>query len=245
MCCVTSPSFMLSINGYYHGFFAGKRGLRQGCPLSHYLFTLVMEVFNLILKRRIAEDGKFKYHWRCKEQKITHLCFADDLMIFCYGNLSSVKVIKESLDLFAGAAGLHPNVFKSNIFFGNVKSSVKLSISGILQFNEGKLPMRYLGVPLISTRLFLRDCKNLVVKVKKRIERWENKYLSYAGRLQLISSVLYSMHVYWAASMLIPKSIVKEINSLMIGFLWNCDLSKKVMLKLLGVLFVNRLIVGG
>ena len=98
MKCVTTPSFMVSINGEFHGYFEGKRGLRQGCPLSPYLFTLVMEVFDLMLQRNISKSARFKYHWRCMEQKLTHLCFADDLMIFCYGNKSSIKVIKSSLN---------------------------------------------------------------------------------------------------------------------------------------------------
>ncbi|KAL7591715.1 hypothetical protein Lser_V15G35619 [Lactuca serriola] len=138
MCCVTTPSFMLSINGSFYGYFDGKRGLRQGCPLSPYLFTLVMEVFNLILQRKIRNEKIFKYHWGCKKQKITHLCFADDLMIFCHGNKASVKVIKEALDEFAGVAGLNPNLAKSHIFFGNVKANMKKKILDSLAFVEGK-----------------------------------------------------------------------------------------------------------
>ena len=196
MKCVFSSSFMVSINGDFHGYFEGKRGLRQGCPLSPYLFTLVMETFNLLFQRKIQKENSFKYHWRCKDQKITHLCFADDLMIFCHGNIASVKVIKDSLNEFAGIAGLHPNLSKSNIFFGNVNPRTKKNILDTLQFVEGKLPMRYLGIPLITTRLFVNDCKKLVEKVKTRIADWKNKLLSYAGRLQLISSVLSSFPVY-------------------------------------------------
>ncbi|CAH1430020.1 unnamed protein product [Lactuca virosa] len=87
--------------------------------------------------------------------------------------------------------------------------------------------MRYLGIPLISTRLFVRDCKRLVDKVRSRISDWRNKFLSYAGRLQLISSVLYSIPVYWASCLLIPAETIKEIEKMMKNFLWNCDESKK------------------
>ncbi|CAH1443919.1 unnamed protein product [Lactuca virosa] len=168
MSCVTTSSFMVNINGSFHGFFKGKRGLRQGCPLSPYLFTLVMEVFNLMLKRCIHENEGFRYHWRCQDQKLTHLCFADDLMVFCHGSSGSIKIVKRALDEFASAAGLLPNLSKSHIFFGNVKEHYKRKIFRILPFVEGELPMRYLGIPLISTKLFVRDCKGLVDK--RRLE---------------------------------------------------------------------------
>nr|KAJ0197187.1 hypothetical protein LSAT_V11C700342420 [Lactuca sativa] len=175
----------------------------------------------------IISEPFFKFHWRCKKLKLTHLCFADDLMIFCHGNTASVRVIKESLEEFAGVAGLHPNFSKSHIFFGNVKANVKSKILDTLPFVEGKLPMRYLGIPLISTRLFIRDCKRLVDKVQCRIGDWRNKFLSYAGRLQLISSVLLFLPVYWASCLLIPAAITKEIEKLMKNFLWDCDESKR------------------
>ena len=227
MKCVESSSFTLSINGEYHGYFEGKRGLRQGCPLSPYLFTLVMETFSLILNRKISQEPLFKYHWKCKQQKITHLCFADDLMLFCNGNKASVRIIKDALEEFAGIAGLQPNVSKSHIFFGNVRERTKLKILETLPFVEGKLPMRYLGIPLITNRLFVRDCKTLVDKVRKRLGDWKNKLLSYAGRLQLISAVLSSIPVYWASTMLIPMATVKEIEKLMRRFLWNCEDTSK------------------
>ncbi|GKC17181.1 aspartic peptidase [Tanacetum coccineum] len=67
MACVTSTSFSISINGDIDGYFKGKRGLRQEDPLSPYLFTLVMEVLTLILKRKVSLSESFRYHKHCEE----------------------------------------------------------------------------------------------------------------------------------------------------------------------------------
>jgi len=75
--CVTTTSFSISINGELKGFFQGGRGLRQGDPLSPYLFVLVMEAFSGLMNDMI-QQGHFKYHWRCQKLKISHLFFADD-----------------------------------------------------------------------------------------------------------------------------------------------------------------------
>lgn len=101
MNCLTSPSFMINVNGEHHGYFKGQRGLRQGDPLSPYLFTLVMEVLTLMIRRKIEQDGRFKYHWRCERVKLTHICFADDLMLFCHADHNSVSVLKKALDEFS------------------------------------------------------------------------------------------------------------------------------------------------
>ncbi|KAL0293373.1 UNVERIFIED_CONTAM: Transposon TX1 uncharacterized protein [Sesamum angustifolium] len=64
--CVTSAHYSVVVNGGVHGFFAGARGLRQGDPMSPYLFVLVMEVLHMILQQLIEQDGEFRYHWRCQ-----------------------------------------------------------------------------------------------------------------------------------------------------------------------------------
>ncbi|GKD95055.1 hypothetical protein Tco_1374892 [Tanacetum coccineum] len=94
---------------------------------------------------------------------------------------------------------------KSTEFFCNVLNHVKIGILNVMPFSEGKLPVKYLRVPLLSSRLLNRDCKILVEKVKNRIEDWKNKSLSFAGRLQLCKSVISSMQVYWASVIILPK----------------------------------------
>nr|GEZ34524.1 hypothetical protein [Tanacetum cinerariifolium] len=124
MNCITSTSFTVNVNGDHTSFFKGKRGLRQGDPLSPYLFTLVMEVFNLVLRREIGKNSAFRYHWQYKEIKLTHLCFADDLLLFCNGNSCSVAVLKKDISTFGGLSGHLPNFAKSTVFFGNVREIV-------------------------------------------------------------------------------------------------------------------------
>nr|GEW13022.1 hypothetical protein [Tanacetum cinerariifolium] len=164
----------------------GKRGLRQGDPLSPYLFTLVMEVLTLILHKRVSAADSFAFHKYYDRLGLVNVCFADDLFIFARGDVNSAKVIMESLDEFKNVSGLVPSLPKSTAFFCNVPSHVMQAILQIMPFSEGTLPVIYLGVPLISSRLFNRDYKYLVEKAKNRIGDWKNKSLSYAGRLQLL-----------------------------------------------------------
>ncbi|GJU04919.1 hypothetical protein Tco_1121349 [Tanacetum coccineum] len=65
-----------------------------------------------------------------------------------------------------------------------------------------------------------RDCAELMERVKRRICDWKNKFLSFAGRAQLVRSVLSSMHVYWASVFILPSSLIIELEQLMRGFLW-------------------------
>ncbi|GJT84544.1 hypothetical protein Tco_1066261 [Tanacetum coccineum] len=97
----------------------------------------------------------------------------------------------------------------------------KQEILECVPFKVEKLLVKYLGVPLTSKRLRVNNCKILLDKIKSIILNWKNKCLSYAGRLQLIASVLESIHVYWASVFLLPKIVINDINSLLKGFLWN------------------------
>ncbi|GKB87032.1 putative reverse transcriptase domain, reverse transcriptase zinc-binding domain protein [Tanacetum coccineum] len=218
--CVSSTSFSLNINGVLHGYFKGKRGLRQGDPLSPYLFTLVMEVLTLMLKRHVRDSNEFTFHKKCADLGIVNLCFTDDLFLFAYGDVNSASVIMFALEEFKNASGLVPSLPKSTAYFCNVLNHVKLAILNVMPFEEGSLPVKYLGLPLVSSRLVYRDCKELVVKVQDRIGDWKKKFLSFVGRLQLTQSVISSMHIYWASMFILPSLIMSDIEQLMRGFLW-------------------------
>ena len=73
---------------------------------------------------------------------------------------------------------------------------------------------------MITKQLTFTDCKCLIDKVKIKVSNWKNKLLSYAGRLQLIVSILSAMQVYWASVFVLPKAVIKDIDKLLKGFLW-------------------------
>ncbi|GJV40441.1 RNA-directed DNA polymerase, eukaryota, reverse transcriptase zinc-binding domain protein [Tanacetum coccineum] len=150
--------FTINVNGDRIGYFKGGRGLRQDDPISPYLFTLIIEVFSLMLKRQINSHPRFQYHFRCKPLKLVHVCFADDLLVMCHGDSYSVRVIKSALDEFSACSGLFPNNSKSTVFFGSLNEEEKSEILNVIPFTTGKLPVRYLGVLLIAKRLSVKDC---------------------------------------------------------------------------------------
>ncbi|KAL2235312.1 UNVERIFIED_CONTAM: hypothetical protein Sindi_1263400 [Sesamum indicum] len=112
--CITTPSFSVGLNGKPHGFFRGARGLRQGDPLSPYLFVLVMEVLHLGFMQLIDQDNLFSFHWKCDAARVFQLAFVDDLLLFCRANIDSVGVFKTGLDRLAEWSGLRLNMQKNH-----------------------------------------------------------------------------------------------------------------------------------
>ncbi|KAL0297831.1 UNVERIFIED_CONTAM: putative mitochondrial protein [Sesamum calycinum] len=128
--CVSTPMFSVCINGNPHGFFKGSRGLRQGDPMSPFLFVLIMEVLQLMLQQLIDQNEGFSFHWRCKEIGLFQLCFADDLLLFCKADVVSVQILRHGLDEFAKLSGLHANPQKSQLILSRHKSVWTVDLKG-------------------------------------------------------------------------------------------------------------------
>ncbi|KAG5239597.1 RNA-directed DNA polymerase, eukaryota, reverse transcriptase [Salix suchowensis] len=110
-----------------------------------------------------AKDSPlFKYHGRCKKNAITHISFADDLMFFCHGDSNSVGIIKDCLDNFAKFSGLSINLNKSSLFMSGVSREDQRAIVDKLGVQVQPLPVTYLGIPLITSRLSKTDCLPLL-----------------------------------------------------------------------------------
>ena len=220
--CVTTTRFSINLNGELNGFFPGRRGLRQGDPLSPYLFLLVMEAFTGIISKA-TESALFKHHPKCKEMSLTHLSFADDLVVFTGGDKESCRIVKDAIAEFSSYSGLMVNLDKSSLFTAGINMDGIQEISSILGIQHGHPPFKYLGVPLITTRLKKEDCQILVDRITMRVRCWTNKFLSFAGRLLLVKTVIFSIQVYWACTFILPKSIIKKIEQVMKNYLWKGD----------------------
>ncbi|KAF7141321.1 hypothetical protein RHSIM_Rhsim06G0090600 [Rhododendron simsii] len=124
-----------------------------------------------------------------------------------------------------GGGGGFPG--KSNIYFFRVNTSFRFAILGVLGFREGTFPVRYLRVPLLSTKLKSSNCQRIVDSIIAKTKSWTNKDLTYAGRLQLIKNALFSIQTYWSSLSVIPKEVIKEVESIRRAFLWiGTDLRK-------------------
>ncbi|XP_052201561.1 uncharacterized protein LOC127807600 [Diospyros lotus] len=174
--CITTPRYSIKINGQLNGFFPGGRGLRQGDPLSPYLFVLVMQVLQGIVKHH-SRASDFQYHWKCEQTKTVMLMFADDLLLFSHGNPSSVNILKSCLERFSSLSGLVANPSKSDCFVSCKDPSLREAIYIASGFWRGSLPMRYLGVPLLSSKLSYGDCQPVIARVIKEIEQLTRNFL--------------------------------------------------------------------
>ncbi|KAL2226615.1 UNVERIFIED_CONTAM: hypothetical protein Sindi_2020200, partial [Sesamum indicum] len=239
--CVSTTSFLIGLNRRPHGFFfLGKaRGLRQGDPLSPYLFVLVMEALHLGFLQRIEQDMQFTYHLKSESSKVFQMGFADDLLLFCRADFDSIRVFKEGLDWFAEVSGLRLNVQKSHLIISHSAQELKDQMLEILGFQEGHLPMKYLGLPLISSRLSIFDCQPLISKIDARITGWEGISLSYAGRVQIIKFVLSALSLYWASAFILPKKVINEIENRLRNFLWK-GMTSSGYAKVAGKMCVDR-----
>ncbi|XP_074306175.1 uncharacterized protein LOC141641412 [Silene latifolia] len=205
--------------GSFFGFFKAKRGIRQGDPLSPLLFTICMEYLSRVLLV-IQEREGFKFHPLCKPLKLSHLCFVDDLLMLCKREKRVVIMMLRAFETLSKASGLCMNKSKSCIYSNGVLRDIISKILHISGMGEGKLPFRYLGVPIDAKILSSLDCSILVDRVCERIRAIGTRKLSYAGRLVLTKSVLSTLHCYWARIFILPVSILDKVEAICRSFLW-------------------------
>jgi len=219
MTCVETASYSVAVNGELFGFFPGRCGVRQEDPLSPYLSIIYMEYLSRML-HLTSQNPSFRFHPKCKPLGLSHLSFADDIILLCRGDRNSVQVLFQQLILFGQTFGLNINISKSSVFFGGVADHLKQTNLLDTGFSEGNFPFRYLGVPLSPHRLLASQYSPLLHKLEATIQGWMGKHLTYAGRLELIKSVLYGMVQFWVSIFPMPCAVIRQITCLCRNFLW-------------------------
>ena len=153
--------------------------------------------------------------------------FADGLIVSCKATHASLQLLMTAFQAFTNSTGLKANLDKSNIIFGGDCSHSQQACLDITGFTEGKLPFRYLGLPITASRLSKGECTTLVEKITARILVWTSRHISYAGRLVLVNTVLFGMFNFWAQVFIIPQAVVSQVNQICRNFLWGGDAGYK------------------
>lgn len=218
--CISSASFSVQVNGELAGYFGSKRGLRQGCSVSPNLFVICLNVLSKMLDKA-ATHQKVGYHPLCPNLSLTHLCFADYLMVFSDRSLCSMEGIIDVFTDFTKFSGLNISLEKTTVYLGGVSRRNRISVQTRFSFEVGSLPVRYLGLPLFTKKMTMGDCTPMIDKIKRRIRSWTARFLSFAGLLQLLTSVIASLVNFWTSAYKLPNRCIEKIESLCSAFLWS------------------------
>ncbi|XP_042965908.1 uncharacterized protein LOC122299590 [Carya illinoinensis] len=226
--CISTPWFSMVMNGSAKGFFPSGRGLRQGDPLSPYLFILVQETLSRLIKHNFEMEKIAPYSHPRGTPLISHLFYADDIVVFANGGRASLQAISDVFALYESWWGKVVSKEKSSIFFPKYVNSVrKRNILQLTSFSEGLFPVKYLGVPLFSGRLKVSYFEDLMNRIRDRLEGWQNRLLSAGARLLLLRHVVSSIPVHLLSVLHTPKKVVSSLNRIMSNFFWGISNGKQ------------------
>uniref|UniRef100_A0A803NGT2 Reverse transcriptase domain-containing protein n=1 Tax=Cannabis sativa TaxID=3483 RepID=A0A803NGT2_CANSA len=226
--CVTSVRYTILNSGREMGPIIPKRGIRQGDPLSSYLFLICAEGFSSLIKQ-------FELSRRIRGCKvanrapvISHMLFADDSYVYCRANENEASNVIQLLSIFENASGQTVNFDKSSLFFSsNTLPTVRSLICNVMGIKEANESSSYLGLPCLVGRnknAILGFLKN---KVQKRINQWESRFLSKAGKEILLKTVAQAFPSYAMSVFLLPLETCHGLESLMSKFWWQSSKNKQ------------------
>ncbi|XP_050222666.1 uncharacterized protein LOC126672755 [Mercurialis annua] len=198
-----------------------SRGLRQGDPLSPYLFIICAEGLSCLLARE-EERGRIHGVSVCRgAPAINHLFFADDCYLFFRASLEEARVVKAVLKSYEGLSGQKINLQKTNIMFGaNVMSSLKKDVCDLLNVGEVADQGKYLGLPSLVGRNKRAVFSFIREKVWQKIKGWNSKALSRGGKEILLKTVAQAMPNFVMNVFLIPLDLCAELERMMNSFWW-------------------------
>jgi ribonuclease HI len=222
-----SAFLSVSINGKSHGYFNCTRGVRQGDPLSPLLFCLAEDVLSRAISKLVSQGTLHLIKGTRNVCVPSHSFYADDLMIYCKGNLAGLRALKALFATYAAESGQCISHTKSTIFSGSITPRRLALIVDLLNFRTGSMPFNYLGVPIFKGKPKVSHLQPIADKIKVKLSAWKASLLSFAGRVQLVKSVIQSMLTYSITIYSWPVSLLKDLQRCIRNFIWSGDLDKR------------------
>ncbi|KAL7615828.1 hypothetical protein Lser_V15G00765 [Lactuca serriola] len=224
---LSSARASVIINGSASKEFPLRRGVRQGDPLSPFLFILAAEGLNIALEED-KEQGIFHgVQLPNNGPTISHLQYADDAIFLGSWSVQNAKNLVRILRCFELSSGLKVNMAKSKLF-GLGVSEVELDwLSRSVNCSIGNLPFIYLGMPVSASMSRLVHWNSLISKFQAKLSKWKAKNLSFRGRLTLCKSVLGSLGSFLFSLYKAPVKVLKTLEKLRCCFFWGGSFEKK------------------
>jgi hypothetical protein len=217
---LSSSKSAVLVNGYPGPWISCKRGLRQGDPLSPYLFILVAETLQRMITNAVEVRHPTDLNLPCAV-----LQYADDTLIVFKAETTAAIRLKEILDQFAAMSGLHINFAKSTLVPIHADIQLVEQCVHILGCSKGNFPQQYLGLPLSTHKLPASAFSIYIHKTDKFLASWQADLLNPMGRTVLVNSVLDSILVYLMSSLQLPASALHAMDKKRRAFLWSGDKS--------------------
>jgi ribonuclease HI len=221
MHAVTSVMTNVKWNGARSNYFKPQRGIRQGDPISPYLFVLCMDKLSHLILHSVSEGQWHGIRAGRNGPIVSHLMFADDLLLFGEASERQMHCVINTLNQFCYMSGHEVSIDKTNVIFSrNVDRGMRQSLLRISKFKEASDFGRYLGVPLIGRAPKKADFRYILDQVNAKLSAWKASQLSFAGRVTLAKSVIEAVPIYPMMSSKIPKSCLDDIHRMQRQFIW-------------------------
>lgn len=226
MSCVSTISLNILSNGSEVGRIYPQRGLRQGDPISPYLFILITEGLSALMRRAESRGVLNGIVVSRRAPKVSHLLFADDSYFFFNANVEEATAFMNIMNLYSKASGQVMNPDKSSIQFSpNVDIITRNRVEGILGVKTGRVG-NYLGLPSMEGRNKREILGFIKSRMINKIQGWGHIFLSRAGREVLLKSIIQAIPTYTMGVFLLPQTLVKEVEVIMNSFWWKGKLGR-------------------
>ncbi|KAJ0603386.1 putative RNA-directed DNA polymerase [Helianthus annuus] len=218
--CLKSSWASVLVNGSPTSEFKLQRGLRQGDPLSPFLFILAMEALEVIMKRA-DERGVFKgINLPNNGPCISHLCYADDVIFMGEWSETNIKNLNRILRCFFLCSGLKVNLDKSSITGVGVEVEEVERMAEMLKCRKGTTPFKFLGLTVGANMKRVKHWKPVIDKFNTKLSAWKAKCLSFAGRVVLAKAVLGALPNYYFSLYPAPKKVINTLDVIRRDFIW-------------------------